>query len=1066
MKIVSHRRTIEVGGVPLEAVRKPLPEAVGELERLARSGRADEAHALALVLLEQVESAAMVTVADADAANQLGMFFSNRFFDVEARRALTRALEGLLGTGQKDNVLLAGIHNNLGQLDERAGELESAQDHLEKALLLQRGASGHPVAVAYTEDNLGAVLMGRGLLDRAEGLQQQALATLQKAGPKYRDDVATVLGNLGVLYRKRGDASRARACLLRALDLHLQVAPLETGNARVPLVNLVGLLLETGDDASADELVDMLLRVGGSRIGAAHHPIAVALSSLAKQAFASFRLGLAERLATRALALLEVTAGGAAEPALQMVQLLANVHSAKGNHEAAERGLLRALETTRADPQKSAELMIDFGKALRARGKGAEQAAASMFERAIAHLRARGNPSMPAELQLLGSALGNLALLHFDLDDSPRADALYGEALALGSRQALGNEYPWLVYSRALLHYHLERYDEARDGMRRALRLWTRQRGTAHPFVATALANLALVHWATGDRVAAQRAFDRAARAQAPELQRMLLVGTERERLEAARQTQGDLFKRISFCFDAGARAAVARGAAQILLQRKAAVLDALALTHTRIREQLDSVSRERFDQLAELRQRMSSKALGASLFGTLADPSEVSAWQVEEERLQSELSHAGALGLVGLQPVTLQAVRATLSAGAVLLELVRWSVFDPQRTGRGIPWRGERYAAMVLRPRGEPQWFDVGDAAEVDAAVARLRELLRDPDSDTADVDAAAAELNRRLITPCEGLLVGCRLLHVAPDGELNLLPFGVLGPIGGPKLVERFTLNHVGSGRDLMREPQACSPGTEVHAFVDADFDAGARAGAGLRLQPLPGTRREAAVLQAHFTHCIVHAGAAACVAAVKALHRPALVHIATHGVFAPPSGAPRPLWRTDTISLSGELVFLQSAGPAAIDNPMLSVGLALAGANASVPGRPAGFISAAELAGVDLRGTEVVVLSACETGLGVAAYGDEFAGLRRAFTIAGAQSQVISLWAVDDDAAAALMGEYYDRLVAGQGRAEALAKAQQAVRDRPRFAHPNVWAAFAAWGQAGPLSNVLRQSASVPR
>ncbi len=121
---------------------------------------------------------------------------------------------------------------------------------------------------------------------------------------------------------------------------------------------------------------------------------------------------------------------------------------------------------------------------------------------------------------------------------------------------------------------------------------------------------------------------------------------------------------------------------------------------------------------------------------------------------------------------------------------------------------------------------------------------------------------------------------------------------------------------------------------------------------------------------------------------------------------------------------------------------------------------------IAGVDLRGTEVVVLSACETGLGVAAYGDEFAGLRRAFTIAGAQSQVISLWAVDDDAAAALMGEYYDRLVAGQGRAEALAKAQQAVRDRPRFAHPNVWAAFAAWGQAGPLSNVLRQSASVPR
>jgi CHAT domain-containing protein len=98
-----------------------------------------------------------------------------------------------------------------------------------------------------------------------------------------------------------------------------------------------------------------------------------------------------------------------------------------------------------------------------------------------------------------------------------------------------------------------------------------------------------------------------------------------------------------------------------------------------------------------------------------------------------------------------------------------------------------------------------------------------------------------------------------------------------------------------------------------------------------------------------------------------------------------------------------------------------------------------------------------------LGVAAHGDEFAGLRRAFAIAGADSQVISLWAVDDEAAAALMGEYYQRLANGVGRAEALRDAQVAVRRRPIFSHPNAWAAFVPWGHSGPLSAALRAAAA---
>jgi CHAT domain-containing protein/tetratricopeptide (TPR) repeat protein len=1038
-----------------------LADGIAELERTAD---ADRAMALARRLLQEAEADQPAEVSVARSANRLAMFFSNRAYDDEARRAANRALQLLAAGSERDDGLLAGIHNNLGQLDERGGDLAAAESHLETAYALQRGGTGHPIEAAFTADNYGAVLTRRGKLDRAEALHREALATLDAAGPKYRADVATVLGNLGLLYRRRGDSSRARAYLLRAIDTHLRVHALEAGDARIPLVNLIDLLLDQGDERHAAELIDMLLRIGSARVGAAQHPTAIALLELGSAAFGRFQLALAERIATRALALLEASAGPAAPPTLRALQLLANVHAAKGDFESAEHALLRVLNSPGIEPNKTAELLIDFGKALRERGRVAAAGAIGMFERAIALLRAGDRPAKP----LLASALGNLAQVHFDNDDTERADALYAQALALGSARDLGGEYPWLVYSRGLLDYHLARHDAARDAMTKALRLWSRQRGVKHPFVATVHANLALVHWARGDFAAAQRGFEQAARLQAGEFQRIVLVGTERQRLDAARAYQGDLFKRVSLCLHTGARGACARSAAQMLLQRKGSVLDALALTQARLRERLDAASRERFDRLAELRRRISEQALSTQLFGAASGAQHGPAgWHAEELQLQSELSHAGALGAGVLAPVTLEAVRAALPAGSVLVEYLRWSVFDPQRTGRGSPWRGQRYAALVLHARGRPRWFDLGDAATIEAACDTLRAALRDPDSDPDALRAESRALHARLIAPFERLLAGAKLLLVAPDGGLNLLPFGVLGD---PMLAERCVVDHIASGRDLLRASEAPLPGALVHAIVDPDFDAApagapAAAAGSLHFDTLPGTRTEADVISALFPQCCVHAGADASVAALKAIERPALLHIATHGMFSAPPAAARQPGRSDLLQVGDELLVLQRALPSADDNPMRHAALALAGANRSAPGRPVGLVSAEELAALDLRGTELVVLSACDTGLGVAAHGAEFAGLRRAFAIAGAASQVISLWEVEDDAAAELMREYYRLLVAGAGRAEALREAQAALRRRPRFVHPSAWAAFVAWGAAGPLSDHLRSRAFKP-
>lgn len=135
----------------------------------------------------------------------------------------------------------------------------------------------------------------------------------------------------------------------------------------------------------------------------------------------------------------------------------------------------------------------------------------------------------------------------------------------------------------------------------------------------------------------------------------------------------------------------------------------------------------------------------------------------------------------------------------------------------------------------------------------------------------------------------------------------------------------------------------------------------------------------------------------------------------------------------------------------------GLALAGANRLESGTDDGILTALEIAGLDLRGTKLVVLSACETGLGEISVGEGVYGLRRSLVIAGAESQLASLWKVDDTATQELMEAYYRRLGAGEGRANALRHTQLEMLHSTRWKHPYYWASFIPIGAWGPVIGV---------
>ncbi|MBI3796167.1 MAG: CHAT domain-containing protein [Deltaproteobacteria bacterium] len=191
------------------------------------------------------------------------------------------------------------------------------------------------------------------------------------------------------------------------------------------------------------------------------------------------------------------------------------------------------------------------------------------------------------------------------------------------------------------------------------------------------------------------------------------------------------------------------------------------------------------------------------------------------------------------------------------------------------------------------------------------------------------------------------------------------------------------------------------------------------------------------------------------MKQIQGPRILHIATHGFF---------VTNHEEEVLKGlGFVELHSAGslghamPPRWENPLLRSGLALAGANQQGDGSEDGMLTALEAAGLDLWGTKLVVLSACETGMGDIQNGEGVYGLRRAIGMAGAESQVMSLWKVEDTATRDLMMAYYAKLILGEGRAEALRHVQLQMLHSTKWHHPFYWASFIQSGDWTPIEEL---------
>jgi CHAT domain-containing protein len=688
------------------------------------------------------------------------------------------------------------------------------------------------------------------------------------------------------------------------------------------------------------------------------------------------------------------------------------------------------------------------------------------------------NPSIDPAVALVTS---NLALVHQERGQFDLAEPLYQRALEIYG--AMANPPQTTIASTinnlAMIHMLRGRSDEAAGEYERALEIRKSRLGERHPDVAKTLESLAVFEQVQGHSDAASRAMDQSTGIYEENLRTVLMSGSDQQRQAYMTTVQENTDIALSM------RAAVlaqntnaSTWAATLVMRRKGRVLDAAATMTERLASRMTPDERQLFDKLSAARAQLAALVLQSTDAPAGQRDAARRKLETDIDALESSLAARSREFAAELRPIDVTAVREQLPVGTVLVEYVRYRPFNPTAIGRNNRFGDPKYAAFVMSRSAAPRWFELGPAEPIERRIRGFRDMLRAPSSPARNqsrgielaavsgVRTAGRDLGRLLLDPIQADLAGADRILFAPDGELSVIPFAALqiarraqpaapAPAAGASefLIERVEIDYLTSGRDLLSRPERTATSEPSLIVAAPRFDAGPTTEDNATFRPLAGTAEEAEALRGLIPNARVLSGPAATEHAIKIAKGPRVLHVATHGFFL--DAASPPSAEATGSSGRGGLALVAVEPQSLGRQALLRSGLALAGANQRQGGDGEdGLLTALEAASLDLHGTQLVVLSACDTGLGEVRSGDGVYGLRRALTIAGAESQVMSLWQVSDRATRDLMIAFYKQLAGGAGRAAAMRNVQLDLLKSKQWSHPYYWAAFVVAGAWEPL------------
>jgi tetratricopeptide (TPR) repeat protein len=1001
---------------------------------------------LALGLLILACQASFAEDDDPKALNQQANQLIDQGKYQEAIPIAERALEvakRTLGPEQPETVEAL---NNLGFVFKMIGAYAKAEPLYQEALRILQKVLGpeHP-DTATSLNNLAELYQAMGEYAKAEALLQEALRIQQKVlGPEH-PDTATSLNNLAELYQAMGEYAKAEALLQEALGIRRKVLGSEHPRTADSLNNLALLYQAMGEYAKAEPLYQEALRIRQKVLGSEHLDTANSLNSLGHLYKETGEYAKAEPLYQEALRIRQKVLGSEHLDTAESLNNLASLYQDMGEYAKAEPLYQEALHILQKvlgpeHPLKAISLN-NLAGLYQAMGEYAK--AEPLFQEALRIWQKFLGPEHPDT----AISLNNLGTLYWRMGEYAKAEPLFQEALRV-RQKVLGPEHPDTAKSLGNLgelYQDMHKYAKAEALLQEALQILQKILGPEHPDTAGSLDNLALLEFDL-DRIEEATALARQASAiELTIFSKIFSFTSEEQRLAYL-----NIFHPYSlFPFLKGTEADLAAA----VLRYKGVVLDSIVEDRLLAEASQGSEDQKLVEQLNLDKRQLGQLLLQPAQKLSAETNQRIEALEGEVEKIESRLAQrvAGLGHARHALGVSLEQVQATIPNDDALIEYLLY----PHYLGKG-KWE-LRYGAIVLFSKGAPLWIPLRKANEIEHLVRRYGTLVRgSPQEEELSENLQA--LYEALWAPIgQALPSQTKRIIISPDGQLNFISFATLLTKDKQFLAQGYSIQYVASGRDLLREIKPTTA-REVVLFANPDFDlgstamlakadnrsadAGAVRGSEKRdiedwsFGSLTGTQKERDGLMKMFagwdwTPTDFTAKEATKEALLK-IHSPYILHLATHGFFAKedPTSA-----KTEAESSLNDRQSVTKSK--FFKNPMHRSGLALAGAQTTIeawkrdevpPVENDGILTAEDVSTLDLQGTWLVTLSACDTGSGEARAGEGVMGLRRGFIQAGVQNLLMTLWPISDEVTVQIMCDFYDAAHNSGNAPEALAEVQR--------------------------------------
>ncbi len=912
---------------------------------------------------------------------------------------------------------------NLADVYQARGDNQAAKDLL-SGLILTASQSGEHALSHNGKVYLARILMNEGQLDDAEQLADSVLRYGETAWAGSPIQYYNVLLDKGAIYQRQSRFTEAEAVFEEAMLALLDVAGMQHPSTLVAMSNLGNLFEQLGLYDEAEPLLKQTLEGMQAVLGDSHTQTARTRNNLALLYESQGNFREAEPLYNTSFDAVSEQLGPNHPDAIGMRNNLAFLYM----------------------------MMEDYARA------------AEMFEMLVEQWAVSVGPEHQDALK----SLNNLGRAYLRLGQLDQAEQTVISALT-SRRQTLGENHIDTIRSRIDFGAVLlaqGRLEEARSELEAALAIAEKEIGEQHPYTFEALNNLAAVLEASGELSAAVDLRETGLNRRSVFLDRMLWVTGENAREGYIRLHRPELDAYLSLITkiddpDKGKKAIEAS------LQRKGLLL--------KITSEIEQIAQLSDDprlmaisaELEAARKELASLTLSGPTADTQGRHSEaLYELELAVNELQGEIGRASARYRSTIAGTSADELAESLADDAVLVDYLMYNDGDQEKALAGV----------LIKQDGDISWDLVTfeSSEDIQTAVLDYREYIQDDLADEEDIMEFGQIAHEVVWEPVAEVIGDMEYVYLIPDGVLNILPFNALMNYDEEYLIQTTDIHILTSGRDLLPNDYdlvegeyviLAGPNYNASDIVGAEAIAAAEgrrsaalqlgirgAGTGLRglnFAPLPGAELEGKIItervEANEKKSEVYFGDQAQEVVLSQIEEtPEILHMATHGFF---------LEADDT--LRKRLLKMQRSAniqvPPPGDNPLLRSGLAFAGINSNaqflgdIDTVNDGVLTALEVLGLDLSGTRLVVLSACETGIGEIHEGEGVYGLRRSFQEAGVAEVISSLWEVSDAGTQALMTDFYDRVLSGVPARVALRETQLEMIDSIEWGYPYIWSAF---------------------